>query len=351
MRLSKIFNVRHPTIIQAPMAGGITTPELVSKVSNLQGIGSYATGYLNPNQVRQDIQSIKQLTNNPFAVNVFVPQNVNVDINAIQTYQKFLNKYRQEVKLEEATEIPELPSDNFEETMEIILKEKVKIVSFVFGVLPQEYIDKLKRENVYLIGTATNLPEAELLERAGVDAIVAQGAEAGGHRGGFIDCSMLRRDELILLQSEHIKIPIIAAGGIMNAEHILSALKLGASAVQMGTAFLPLAESGASSTYKSALLEAQLLKQSEPTTVTCHYSGKPARGLWTRFIREAVRANIVVPDYPIQHYMTQAIRKEATRLGNKELMSMWCGEGIASLNPAMIDVEHLLDNLWKGTKK
>ncbi len=348
------FNLRFPAIIQAPMAGGLTTPGFVSAVSNHQGLGSFATGYLNATQVQDAITSIKKSTDKPFAVNLFIPpQKVNFDSVKIVKYQEKLNQYRRELKLQEedSGQPPYLPSDHFEEIVEIVLAEKIKMVSFTFGMLSQDYVQKFKRENVYLIGTATSLAEAQALQRLGINAIVAQGSEAGGHRGGFFDNQMLKTHELVKLISEQCEVPIIASGGIMNAKHILSALEYGASAVQMGTAFIPLAESGANVSFKSAILEAQKTKKTNPTTITSHYSGKPARGLWTRFIREMLDDNVQVPDYPIPHYLTQGIRKEAAKQDNRDLMSLWCGEGIHDLDPNNKTIEQLLTSLWASVEQ
>ncbi len=351
---ANIFNIRSPAIIQAPMAGGITTPELVAAASNIQGLGSFATGYLNPEQVRDGIQAIKQLTSKPFAVNLFIPpQKMELNQPKLALTKKSLINTEENLNFLKKipNQPPLLPPDYFADIAEIVLAEKVEIVSFTFGMLSPNYVETFKHKNVYLMGTATSVVEAQALERSGINAIVAQGSEAGGHRGGFLDNRMLNTFELVKEISAQVNIPVIAAGGIMNAEHILSALACGASAVQMGTAFIPLAESGASVSYKSALLTAQHANQTNPTAITLAYSGKPVRGLYTRFMHEN-KENTQIPDYPIPHYLTQPIRKEAARQNNPDLMSLFCGENIRDLDPSIKTVEQLLSRLWGniGTK-
>ncbi len=322
-------------------------------VSNLQGLGSFATGYLNPEQVRDGIRAIKQLTSKPFVVNLFIPpQKIEIDTAKISAYQEKLNQYRRELKLPEENpdQPPLLPPDYLADIVEIVLAEKVEIISFTFGMLSPNYVETFKNKNVYLMGTATSVAEAQALERSGINAIVAQGSGAGGHRGGFLDNGMLNTFELVKEISAQVNIPVIAAGGIMNAEHILSALAYGASAVQMGTAFIPLTESGANVSYKSALLTAQHANQTNPTAITLAYSGKPVRGLCTRFMSEN-NENTQIPDYPIPHYLTQAIRKEAATQNNPDLMSLFCGENIHDLDPSIQTVRQLLGRLWSEVEQ
>ncbi len=347
LNFAKTFNLQYPPIIQAPMAGGITTPELVSSVSNFGGLGSFATGYLNPNQVLKGITSIQNLSDKPFSVNLFIPPyEINIDREKIKNYQIHLNTYRKLLGLPEKNpnELPEISKDYLEEVIDIVLSNEIKILSFTFGILSKKHIEKFKNKNIYLLGTATSVLEAQALEAAGIDTIVAQGSEAGGHRGSFLNDSMMSTDQLVETIARKVDIPIIAAGGIVNASHILAALQAGASAVQIGTAFLPLKESGASTCYKSAVLEAQAVKNKKQTTLTRAYSGKRVRGLWTDFIRHAL-PDSEIPDYPIPHYLTQEIRKEASLQSNKELMSFFCGERICDIDPNHKTVEQFLNSL------
>ncbi len=247
------FSSCAPVIIQAPMAGGITSPALVAAVSNAGGIGSFATGYLSTADVKQGIQSIKALTKHPFAVNLFIPNNPIQNTVQAQCYQDALNQLGCELNLPEAHELPTalVPEDNFQSMIDVLLEEKISIVSFTFGNLPPDLIKAFKSNGSYLMGTATSLEEARLLADSGIDAIVLQGHEAGGHRGGFLtptEHASMGTMALISQVVKQIKQPLIAAGGIMDGSGIAAACALGASGVQMGTAFLTTAESTANAT-------------------------------------------------------------------------------------------------------
>ncbi|EKD74091.1 MAG: hypothetical protein ACD_45C00080G0001, partial [uncultured bacterium] len=195
--------------------------------------------------MRRGVAEIKQLTTRPFAVNVFIPNHPmsSLNIQHITQYQLALNQFRRDLKLPEETHIPEtlVPKDNLSEMIDVILQEQIKICSFTFGNLPEATIRRLKQHDVYLIGTATSLEEAKILAATGIDAIVAQGYEAGGHRGGFLTpekSALIGTMALIPQLTQHIEKPIIAAGGIMRGSSAIAAISLGASGVQMGTAFL-----------------------------------------------------------------------------------------------------------------
>ncbi|MBA2649254.1 MAG: nitronate monooxygenase [Legionella sp.] len=342
------FLLRAPLIIQAPMAGGITTPKLVAAVSNADALGSFATGYLNTQAVKEGIREIKKLTTKPYAVNVFVPNAAKMHHQDIQGYQRALNVFRRQLDIAEEHQVlsPILPADNFNEIIEVLLKEEVPIVSFTFGNLPNDIIKVFKQNGTYLIGTATSLKEAEILAESNVDAIVAQGAEAGGHRGSFFSPFKNATIGTIVLVRQMVKYinkPIIAAGGIMDGQGIMAATVLGASAVQMGTAFLALKESGANSFYQEQLLKAKNSKE-DITTLTNAYSGKTARGIHTEFIDYMQTHVANIPDYPIAHELSSPLRKAAAKKGVTNYMSMWCGQG-ASLIENRLSVDAFIKKL------
>lgn len=350
------FSLKFPIIIQAPMAGGITTPELVAAVSNAQALGSFATGYLKTEQVKAGIQQIKKLTHFPFAVNLFIPNESKQDMDQIKQYQHHLNKFRHELGMQaEQVVSPLALSDNFYEIIDVLLEEKIQIVSFTFGNLPVEVIQKFKKNSVYLMGTANSLEEAQRLASSEIDAIIAQGSEAGGHRGGFFTpFKQASVGTMALIPSlvRGIDRPIIAAGGIMDGRGIVAATALGACAVQMGTAFLSTKESGCHPSYKKELTEAKN-KPYDVTTVTDVFSGKMARGINTSFI-EYMEAHLSsVPDYPIPHNLSSPLRKEAAQQKATQLMSMWSGQGLPLITDnlsANALIEQLRDEIEASLK-
>lgn len=324
--LTKKLQITYP-IIQAPMAGGITTPELVAAVSNAGGLGSLASGYMTPENLRETIQKTKQLTERPFAVNVFVPEDdeVHVSRDEIEEASKQLHPFYEELGMNH----PELPSnveEPFEALIEIIIEEKIPVVSFTFGIPSEKIITKLKETGAFVIGTATTVNEAIHLEKAGMDAIVAQGSEAGGHRATFstsFEQALVGSMALIPQVVDHITVPVIAAGGIMDARGLLAAKVLGASAVQLGTAFLTCEESGTNPIYQETILESF----EDSTVVTNVFSGKPARGIHNYFIEKMNDDDDIILPYPYQNALTQPLRKEAGKQQNIQFMSLWAGQG------------------------
>lgn len=320
--LTKRLKISYP-IIQAPMAGS-ATPELVAAVSNSGGLGSLAAGYMNPSDIRKAIAKIRTLTTKPFAVNLFVPNEHHATAEDIATMCQIIEKCCHELAIKiDSVHLPYIPS--FAEQLAVIMEEKVPIFSFTFGIPQAEYITQLKNKNILLIGTATNIEEAIQLEKNGIDFVVAQSGEAGGHRGTFIgsiENSLTELHQLLLQLVDALKIPVIAAGGIMNGEDIVKSLKLGAQAVQMGTAFLSCPESGAPNCYKEKLLNTK----TDETVLTRAFSGRTARGLNNKFITcmKPYEKNIL--DYPIQNALTQNMRKLSAKQNNPNFISLWAGQ-------------------------
>jgi nitronate monooxygenase len=225
--------------------------------------------------------------------------------------------------------------------MEVIINEKIRVFSFTFGLLDSYWIQKLKQNKTIIIGTATSLSEAKALENIGVDIVVANSFEAGGHRGTFhgeAKDSLISAFSLIPQLAGNIHIPVVAAGGIMDARSITSALILGAEGVQMGTAFLPSYESGASQAYKLALLNTDY----DQTTLTNAFSGKMARGIRNKFI-DNLPSNGDILDYPIQNNLTKDLRQEAALKNNPEYMSLYAGQSAYLCQE--LSVENLITQL------
>ncbi|MEI4769335.1 nitronate monooxygenase [Psychrobacillus sp. FJAT-51614] len=325
--ITKLLKIQHP-IVQAPMAGGITTSKLVAAVSNNGALGMIGAGYLTPAQLQEQIREVKKLTSANFGVNLFVPNYFEINESQIEKTNQLLSKYKVELNIqEENTPLTSIESTKhtFMEQIQIIMEEKVPICTFTFGVPSKEVLDQLSKRNIISIGTATTVKEALIIERLGMNAIVVQGSEAGGHRGNFLST---HEEGLIGLMSltpqvvDHVKIPVIAAGGIMDGRGLMASLSLGASAVQMGTAFLTCEESGAHPVHKEAIINSK----DEDTTLTSAFSGKWARGIKNRFILEMQEYESTIPNFPVQNTLTQSIRKASSAGNNKEFMSLWAGQ-------------------------
>ena len=306
------------------MAGGATTPELVAAVSNAGGLGSLGAGYMTPGDIKAAIHAIRALTSKPFAVNLFIPELYQATREQQFSMSNQINEVSKELNTKvTAIEPPYAP--NFSDQIQIIIEEKAPVFSFTFGLLEQQWIEFLKENNTLLIGTATSLSEANALEQSGVDMVVAQGYEAGGHRGTFIglpEQSLLGSFSLIPQLVDNVQIPVIAAGGIMNGSSVLAALMLGACGVQMGTAFLSCTESGIHPAYKEALLAIT----HDNTVLTKVFSGKMARGIRNKFIVSMEDVENSCLDYPIQNAMTKPMRQVANKQNNIEFMSLWAGQ-------------------------
>ncbi|MFD1677903.1 NAD(P)H-dependent flavin oxidoreductase [Alicyclobacillus fodiniaquatilis] len=327
-KLTEMLQIQNP-IIQAGMAGGITTPELVAAVSNAGGLGTLGAGYMSAEQIRLAVTQIRNLTDQPFGVNLFIPEHYQVDRDEIDLANRALDTFRQQLHIPLSPDVTKM-AEPFNEQLAAILDLDVPVFSFTFGMPDAAIIAKLKQQDICIIGTATTVQEAILLEQAGVDAVVAQSSEAGGHRGTFAHdaaSALIGALAFIPQVADAVSIPVIAAGGVMDGRGLAACLLLGADAVQMGTAFLTCPESGAHPVYKNALAHAT----EEMTTITKVYSGKAARGLQTTFIRQWSGDESLLP-YPIQNALTRDIRQAAAKQNNAEFMSMWAGQGLRLLH-------------------
>jgi nitronate monooxygenase len=223
--------------------------------------------------------------------------------------------------------LPALPADPFEEQLAAALESGASVFSFTFGVLPVSAIEPVKARGMVLIGTATTVEEAVALERAGVDAVVAQGSEAGAHRGTFatgFDAAMVGTIALVPQVVDAVTVPVIASGGIMDGRGIAAALTLGASAVQMGTAFLTCDEAGTPEAHKQAILAAQ----EHETRPTRAFSGRPARGIVNRVMTGLDGNDEAILPFPLQNALTRPLRTAAAKQGRAEFLSLWAGQGV-----------------------
>ncbi|OEH53298.1 nitronate monooxygenase [Oceanobacillus sp. E9] len=343
--LLETIGIEYP-IIQAPMAGGITTPELVANVSKNGGLGMIAAGYLDPDQLKVAIQEVKKRVDKPFGVNLFVPNDFTYFSQHVENMQLMMKSIYDELQITDykVGELPKFKDQQaiFEQHLQVILEEAIKVCSFTFGLPSEEQIKQLRQAGVYTIGTATTVREALFIQELGMDAVVMQGSEAGGHRSHFLSSFQEGNIGLMALVPqavEEINIPIIAAGGIMNGRGVRACLQLGAQAAQMGTAFLTLKESGAQDLHKTAVLYAT----EDKMVFTKAFSGKWARGIKNEFTEEMNSNEAMTLPFPIQNTLTQSIRKEAAKQKKPEYMSLWSGQ--APRLATNIDVTTFMDRL------
>ncbi|MFE4761378.1 NAD(P)H-dependent flavin oxidoreductase [Bacillus mycoides] len=341
-RVIDILQIKYP-IIQAGMAGAITTSELVAAVSNSGGLGTLGAGYMSPEQIREAIYKIRELTNKPFGVNLLLTKEIQIEEEKVNEAKVLLSGVNRELGIEEEKTL-KLPK-GYKEQLQVLLEEKVPVVSFAFQALEKEEIDDLKKEGIKVIGTATHVAEAKALAKLGVDIIVGQGSEAGGHRGTFIgkeQDAMIGTFALIpQLVAEVPHIPIVAAGGVMNGQGLVAAFALGAEAVQMGSAFLTSEESITHDVYKEAILHST----DTSTTVTRAFSGKYARGIRNEFIEKHEGREANLPMYPVQNVLTSKIRQEAAKQNKEEYMSLWAGQ--ASSLARTESAQHVVKRVMK----
>jgi len=322
-----LLGTRYP-IVQAPMAGGFTTPELVAAVSNAGALGSLGAAILPPDELRDAIAAIRRLTDRPFAVNLFAPLSPpRIDADAVAAMQAVLAPFRAELGLPEAPDAPSPPPAGLiDAQLEVVAEARVPVFSFTFGALPFEAV---REAGSVILGTATTMAEAVELERLGVDAIVAQSGEAGGHRGTFLgpfEDAIVGGVALVPRIVDRISVPVLLAGGIMDGRGIAAALALGAEGVQLGTAFLGCPEAGASEPLRHALAEA-----GDATLVTRAYSGRQARLVRTRLV-EAIESAAVDPlPYPVQALVTADLRAAALAADRADLFLVLSGQGAGAL--------------------
>lgn len=313
-------------IIQAPMAGGLNTPLLASGVSNAGGVGSFGFAYTSAEKIAQDLSETKALTSGPVNANFFVFQPVELPseqavADAVAVLARFSTQSGYNLKVPSAPFFPDI-----DHQLQAIWAQQPAILTFHFGIPSQEIIHAAHSRNISVGITATNVEEARAIVAAGADFIVAQGIEAGGHRGTFSpegNDSELPLDLLLHDLIKAIPLPIVAAGGLMTGEDISRVLDLGAVAAQMGTGFLCCNEAGTPASYREILLSETL----RSTQFTRGFSGRRAQGLSNRFM--AVMEQKPTLPFPIQNTLTGPIRQEAVRSNDVELQSLWAGHGYA----------------------
>ena len=322
------------------MAGGITTVDLVSAVSNAGGIGSFGFAYSSAEKIATDLKQVKQLTAGPINANFFIFQEPSEPTKA-DCHAAISALEAVDIQPETGWHIPSPPYyPDLHEQIEPVWTYKPEILTFHFGLPPQDIFEKAKSLNIKIGITATSAEDVTKVTDAGADFIVLQGYEAGGHRGTFsADAAdqKLNSLSLLTLAKSLTKLPLVSAGGIMEREDILACLSAGASAVQMGTAFLTVKEAGTNTVYRRYLLEEHHRK----TGFTKAFSGRWARSLETDFTVK-MAGQPVLP-FPLQNTLTGPMRQDATRSGNGEYQSFWAGTGFQKCRD--ISVQELMHEL------
>jgi nitronate monooxygenase len=319
------LQIAHP-IIQAPMAGGPATPELVAAVSSAGGLGSLGSAYSTPEQITSDMNKVRALTDKPFNVNLFAggyAPETPVDASPMLA---LLAEIHEALDLPPPT-LPAWPKNPFAEQLQAILEARPAVFSFTLGIPEPHAIARLKAAGIAIFGTATTVQEGKMLQASGVTAIVAQGAEAGSHRGTFagpFESAMVPTLELVRSLRAALSTPIIASGGLMDGRDIAQAFARGASSAQLGTAFLTCPEAGTPEAYRRAILTAR----ADTTVITRAFSGRPARGLLNTFISKLDGQEKIILPFPLQNALTRPMRTAAAKLGESGYLSLFVGQGV-----------------------
>src|SRR5712692_3534286 len=325
-RLTAKLGVDYP-IIQGPL-GGLSSQRLTAAVSNFGGLGSFGAHTLAPDAIEDVIAQIRSLTSKPFAMNLWVSME---DDGARTSDERTFNRslaplaaYLAELGAPRVAYQPYVPT-RFEDQARVLLDAKVPAFSFIFGIPPREILDECRAKSIVTVGTATTPEEGAALQEAGVDAIVASGFEAGGHRGSFLraaEDSLTGTLSLVPQIVDNVDVPVIAAGGIGDVRGVVAALALGAEGVQMGTVFLACEESGASLLHRQALRG----KKAGHTALTKGFTGRLARGIHNRLLEELNHEGTAILPYPLQRSLVRNLSIAAEAAGRADLLPLWAGQ-------------------------
>jgi len=318
-----LLRIEH-AIIQAPMAGA-TTPEMVAAVSNAGGLGMLPGAYQTPERIAADIAAVRRLTERPFGVNLFAGGDEPSDGADPGPMLAILGRAHAELGLPEPA-IAEIAPVPFDAALEVVLGAGVPVFSFTFGIPGADALAALKERGVAVLGTATTVEEARQLAASGVDAVVAQGSEAGAHRGTFVGsfkAALVGTMALVPQVVDAVGLPVVASGGIMDGRGIVAAEALGASSVQLGTAFLTCREAGIPDAYKAAIRAAR----DGETALTRAFSGRMARGIVNAFMEEMEAQPGAILPFPLQNSATRPMRSAAAAQGDTRFLSLWAGQG------------------------
>ncbi len=325
-------------LVAAPMAGGPSTPALVSAASSVGALGFLAAGYKTADAVAAEIAAVRSASQAPFGVNVFVPSaEAAPDASA---YREALRPLAEALGVEPGEPRPD--DDGWDAKLALLIAERVPVASFTFGLPPREAVDALHAVDVFVVASAASVTDALLAAELGVDAVALQGVQAGGHRATLTAAD--EPNELgvldMLPRLRDLRLPVIAAGGFATGHDIATALEAGASAVQVGTALLLADEAGTSGAHRAALASPDFTD----TALTRCFTGRPARGLANAFMSEHPDAPAA---YPAVHQITSPIRKAAAARGDLQHVHLWAGTGWREARPG--PAADLLWALWEDT--
>ncbi len=325
-RLTAKLGIDYP-VIQGPL-GGLSSQKLTAAVSNFGGLGSFGAHGLTPEAIKEAIAEIRSRTSKPFAMNLWVSMEDESartsDENAFNRSLAPLTTHLAALGAPRPTFKPYSPA-RFEDQARVLLDANVPVFSFIFGIPPREVLEECRAKSIVTIGTATTPEEGAALEEAGVDAIVASGFEAGGHRGSFLraaEDSLTGTLSVVPQIADKVKVPVIAAGGIADARGVVAALALGAEGVQMGTVFLACEESGASLLHRQALRG----KKAGHTALTKGFTGRLARGIHNHLLQELNQEGTPILPYPLQRSLLRNLAVPAEAAGRSDLLPLWAGQ-------------------------
>lgn len=350
-KFTKLLDIEYP-IVQGPFGGGLSSVALTSTVSNAGALGSFGGQPFTAKEIIETCIAIRKATNKPFNINLWVnDRDERLAKFSDEDYKKLTDLFRPYFN-ELGLPIPERPTNlgaKFEEQVEAIFEAKPSVFSFVYGIPTGGVLEKCRQTGIKTVGTATTVDEAIALEKAGVDAVVATGFEAGGHRVSFLgtaEDSLTGTFSLIPQVADSVKIPIIAAGGIADARGIKAALALGADAVQIGTAFLATNQSNASQDHKDKLFS----PEAKYTALTKVFTGRLSRGIRNRLIEELKSKEDLLAPYPLQgKFMNHMKAYPATENRNPDFKAYWTGQSASLLKhkDAKVLIESLVSELSK----
>jgi len=323
-RILELFGIQVP-IIQAPMAGSVLS-EMVIAVSEAGGLGSLPCAMLSADQVRAELATVRRGTARPINVNFFCHQTPRVDPHRENLWRQRLVSYYVELGLDPEAPVPSSGRAPFDSAMcDVVVECKPAAVSFHFGLPAKHLLARVKATGAKILSSATTVDEARWLEGEGCDAVIAQGYEAGGHRGMFLDSDISTQVGTMALVPQvvdAVKVPVIAAGGIADARGIVAAFALGASAVQMGTAYLLCPEAKVGSAHRHALRNAK----DNQTVLTNVFTGRPARGIVNRMVREVGPMSDLAPEFPLAAGAVAPLRSKSETLGSDQFVALWSGQ-------------------------
>lgn len=336
--LTELLNIDHP-VVQAPMAGGITTSGFVADVSNFGMLGSMASGYLSLEQVDSFIGHVQAQTTAPFSVNIFVDYD-DYGQDSFAKPQEII-QIETGLGLEEDHSFTIPPPPSMRDLVTLLIDRKVPVVSTTFGLLKDDDVAALKQAGIVLMTTVNAVDEIDIaIQTQDSDILIFQNAHAGGHKGGFSNGGHSDVTVFSAAMRRHPDKPFIMAGGIVTRDQIEQALKMGFAGVQIGTGFLATKQSAASQAYKQSIIDAT---DQDDTMFTTSITGKSARGLKNTLAQLALIHNM---GFPHLHYATASLRKYAKAIDNLEYQSLWAGTGVTSIN-GIPDLHDYMQSLVK----